>query len=221
MGPVIGQTLPLAIGIALSPMPIIAVILMLLSPRARTNGLGFMLGWVSGVVVILVVMTLISGLLHGGQRSTPTWADWVKIILGVLLLVRGAGRWRSRDEAQDMPKWMKAIDDFGTGKSFGVGALLSSVNPKNLILGIAAGLAIGGAGLKVGGTIVVIIVFTIIASVTVALPVIAYLAAGQRLQPTLDNAKAWLQLHNRAVMAVLVIILAFVLIGKGIEGLTS
>lgn len=221
MGGVIGQTLPLAVGIALSPMPIIAVILVLLSARARSNGLGFLFGWIGGVIIIVTVMTLASGLLHGGERTTPTWADWVKIVLGVLLLVRGAGRWRSRSEAQDMPTWMKAIDDFHFGKSLGAGALLSAANPKNLILGVGAGLVIGGAGLRPGGVIVVIIVFTAIASVTVGIPVIGFLAAGGRLQGTLGDAKAWLQLHHRAVMAVLVIILAFVLIGKGIEGLAT
>lgn len=221
MGSVIGQTLPLAVGIALSPMPIIAVILMLLSVRARSNSVGFLLGWIGGVLVIVTVMTLISGLLHGGHRTAPAWADWVKIGLGVLLLVRGVGRWRTRGEAQDLPGWMRAIDDFGPGKSAGVGALLSSVNPKNLILGVAAGLIIGGSGLGPAGLVAVIIVFTVIASITVAVPVVGFLAAGGRLQSTLDTTKAWLQLHNRAVMAVLVIVLAFVLIGKGIEGLTT
>ena len=35
MGEAIGQILPLATGVALSPIPIIAVILMLVTPRAR------------------------------------------------------------------------------------------------------------------------------------------------------------------------------------------
>ena len=37
-GEAIGQSLPLAIGVALSPIPIIAVVLMLTTPRARANG---------------------------------------------------------------------------------------------------------------------------------------------------------------------------------------
>ncbi len=38
MGEAIGQALPFAVGVALSPVPIIAVILMLVTPRARANG---------------------------------------------------------------------------------------------------------------------------------------------------------------------------------------
>jgi len=38
MGQAIGDILPLAIGVALSPVPIIAIVLMLGTPRARANG---------------------------------------------------------------------------------------------------------------------------------------------------------------------------------------
>ena len=44
MGSVIGEILPLAVGIAISPIPIIAVILMLLSPHAKGASVGFMIG---------------------------------------------------------------------------------------------------------------------------------------------------------------------------------
>jgi Sap, sulfolipid-1-addressing protein len=221
LGSVLGQTLPLAVGVALSPLPVIAVILVLLSGRAKANGVGFLVGWTGGVVIVVTVMTLVSGIAHGGARTPPTWAEWVKIALGVLLLARGVSRWRSRAEDQDMPRWMTTIDRFTLARSLGVGALLAALNPVNLILGISAGLIIGGAGLRPGGDVAVIIIFTAIASLTVGVPVVGFLAAGGRLQSTLDMAKAWLQLHHRAVMAVMVIVLAFVLIGKGIEGLAS
>jgi hypothetical protein len=38
MGQAIGDLLPSAVGVAISPVPIIAVILMLGTPRARSNG---------------------------------------------------------------------------------------------------------------------------------------------------------------------------------------
>ena len=60
MGSVIGDILPLALGIAISPIPIIAAILMLLSPKARGTSVGFLLGWVLGIVVAVVVFTLLA-----------------------------------------------------------------------------------------------------------------------------------------------------------------
>jgi len=63
MGDVIGDLLPLALGIAISPIPIIAAILMLLSPKARTTSVGFLLGWIIGIVVAVVAFTLLSSIL--------------------------------------------------------------------------------------------------------------------------------------------------------------
>src|SRR4029453_18692301 len=50
MGSVIGEILPLAVGIAISPIPIIAAILMLLSPKAKATSVGFLLGWLAGIL---------------------------------------------------------------------------------------------------------------------------------------------------------------------------
>jgi hypothetical protein len=38
MGQAIGDILPMAVGVAISPAPIIAIVLMLGTPRARSNG---------------------------------------------------------------------------------------------------------------------------------------------------------------------------------------
>src|SRR5262249_46610206 len=46
--PTLDQMLPSALGVALSPIPIAAVVLMLLTGRSRANGMAFILGWVSG-----------------------------------------------------------------------------------------------------------------------------------------------------------------------------
>lgn len=86
MGEVIGELLPLALGIAISPVPIIAVILMLLAPRAALTSAGFMIGWVTGIVVATVVVLLIAGMRTSarspnrlrslrGSNATPRPAD--------------------------------------------------------------------------------------------------------------------------------------------------
>ncbi len=87
MGQGISEVLTFAIGVAISPIPIIAVILMLFSQRAKVNGPAFLLGW---VVALAVVSTVVYVLAHDGDVATSrTAADsvsWGKIALGVLLL---------------------------------------------------------------------------------------------------------------------------------------
>ncbi|MGN6426717.1 MAG: GAP family protein [Leifsonia sp.] len=220
MGSAIGDTLPLALGIAISPVPIIAAILMLLSPKARGTSVGFLLGWVVGIVVAVVVFTLLSGLLpeNDPDASKPI-AGTVKIVLGALLLLLALRQWRSRPrqgEPEKLPKWMDAIDSMTAGRGFVLAFILAAINPKNLLLAAGAGVAIGTAGRSVGAATLVIVVFVVIAASSVAIPVIGYLLAADRMRGPLDSLRGWLVHNNAAVMAVLLLVIGVVLIGKGI-----
>jgi threonine/homoserine/homoserine lactone efflux protein len=220
---VIGQLLPLAIGIAISPVPIIAVILMLLGPRAALTSTGFLIGWLAGIVVVTVIFILIAsaaGLDSDDESSTAT--AWIKVGLGVLLLLVAVGQWRRRPRPGDtpkLPKWMTAIDSITPLKATGLGSLLSGVNPKNLTLCAAAGVALATAGLDTSDAVIAILVFTLLAASTVAVPVVAYAVAASRLRGTLDELRGWLLQNNATVMSVLLLVMGVVLISKGIEGL--
>ena len=67
MGQAIGDLLPSAVGVALSPVPIIAVILMLLAPKAGGTSGGFLLGWVVGIVATTTIFLLLAGTLDLGE----------------------------------------------------------------------------------------------------------------------------------------------------------
>src|SRR3954469_5578425 len=195
MGQVIGDLLPLALGVAISPVPIIAVILMLLAPKAGGTSAGFLMGWVAGIViatVVFVVVASVTGLEAGG--GPPAASAWIKITLGVVLVALAVLQWRSRPhegEEPTMPGWMAAIDTVTPVKALGLGFLLSAVNPKNLAMAIAAGVAIGGGGLPTGPTVAAIAVFTVLAASTVAAPVIAYALASARMVKPLDSLRHW------------------------------
>jgi threonine/homoserine/homoserine lactone efflux protein len=222
MGPVIGDLLPLAIGIAISPVPIIAVILMLLSRRATATSTGFLVGWVAGVIVVTVVVLVLvgqAGDTSGGKPSTLS--SVIKLVLGLLLLLLAVRQWRSRPkegEAGTMPAWMGKIESFTFGRALGLGFLLSAVNPKNLLLCLGAGTTIGAAHLSGGEDVIAVAVFTVLASSTVGIPVIAFLVARDRMTAPLNRLRAWLTQNNAAVMAVLLLVLGTALIGKGIAG---
>ena len=219
MTEVIGETLPLAVGIAISPIPIIAAILMLLSPRAKSTSVGFLTGWVAGIVVAIVLFTLISTVISQETGGPSPVAGVIKIILGALLLFLAIKQWRARPatgEEAIMPKWMSAIDSMTAGKALGLGFLLSAVNPKNLLLAIAAGVIVGGAGLTVSQMTVVIIIFVLLAASTVLVPVVGYLIASARLAGPLDKFREWLVDNNAVIMAVLLLVIGVSMIGKGL-----
>ncbi len=115
---------------------------------------------------------------------------------------------------------MAKIDELKPGAAFGLGFLLSALNPKNLLLAVAAGVSIGALPLSTGETVGAVAVFTVIAAISVLVPVIAYLIAGPRLDPTLDTAKGWLIGNNAAVMAVLFLVFGVSLFGDAIQILT-
>ena len=218
MGAVIGDVLPLAIGIAISPIPIIAAILMLFSPRATSTSTGFLLGWILGIVVATAVFTALAGTLKTGGEPSAV-ASWIKIGLGVLLVLVGIRQWRGRGGQHDAPTWMAAIDDFTFPKALGLGFLLSGVNPKNLIIAAGAGLIIGSGGMGGGGDAAAIALFTVIASSTVAIPVLAHLVAAERMTRPLESLRKWLQDNNATVMATMILVIGAVLVGKGVGGL--
>jgi len=218
MTQVIGEILPLAVGIAISPIPIIAAILMLLSPRAKGTSVGFMIGWLAGIVVAIVLSSLLSSVIPPATGGRTPVAGVIKIILGGLLLVLAIKQWRTRPakgNQASLPKWMSAIDSMSAVKALWLGFLLAAANPKNLLLAIAAGVIVGGAGLTIGQLAVVIILFVLLAASTVLVPVFGYLIASARLAGSLDKLRQWLVDNNAVIMAVLLLVLGVALIGKG------
>jgi len=224
MGQAIGDLLPAALGVALSPVPIIAVILILGTPRASSNGLAFAIGWVAGLAVVSVVAVLLASGSDDPDSGASTTVDVIKLLLGALFLVAALGQWRKRPKGgqpAQMPGWMQTIDRFTPGKSLGFGVALSGANPKNLALTLVAAASIAQAGLDGGGTAVSIIVFVVIGSLTVAGPVLYNLVARDRAAGPLASVKSFMTEHNAVIMMVLLLVLGAKLLGNGIAGLTD
>ena len=225
MGQGIGEVLTFAVGVAISPVPIIAVILMLFSQRARVNGPLFLLGW---VLALAIVSTVAYVLADQGDVATSSGASdtvaWGKIVFGVVFLLLAGRQWRSKPapgSEPQMPKWMAGIDAFSPGKALVLGVLLAGVNPKNLLLTLAAAVGLAELGLSTTDAAVSLLVFVVVASLTIAGPVVYYLVGGEHAKTELDSLKSWLAVHNSAVMAVLFVVFGFDMIAKGIPPLSG
>ena len=225
MGQAIGGSLPLAIGIAISPIPIIVVVLMLTTPRAKTNGPAFLLGWLLGLGIVGAIVLAIAGPANASQSGAPaTWVSWVKIILGILLLFVALREFRGRpqgDEDASMPKWMGTIDKFKPLTALGFAAVLAGANPKNLLLAVGGAATIAQTGISGAQQAIAYAVFALIGTIGVASPVVIYFAMGERSQEMLTKLKNWMGHNNAVIMSILCLIIGAKLIGDAIGGLTG
>jgi threonine/homoserine/homoserine lactone efflux protein len=213
VGAAIGQILGNAVGVAISPVPIIALILMLFSRAAARNSVAFTV--VGLFAVGLVVLLVGADDSSGGESDSGGWA---KIIIGVLFLFLALKQWQGRPhdgEEPTMPKWMAAVDELSAVKAIGLGLLLTVANPKNLGLTIAAAASISASGLSDGEQIATLVVFVLLGSLTILVPVAAYLIAAERATPLLNSAKDWLTANSNTVMAVLLLVLGAKVLGDG------
>ena len=224
MGQAIGGSLALAVGIALSPIPIIAVVLMLTTPRARANGPAFVLGWLLGLGVVGAIVLAVAGPANASSSGAPaTWVSWLKIILGAGLLLIAVRQFRGRPHGEDqapMPKWMGAIENFKPAAALGTGALLAGANPKNLLLAVAGAATIAQTGIAGAQQAIAYLIFAVIATIGVGTPVVIYFAMGERSQELLGKLKNWMGQHNAVIMSVLCLIIGAKLIGDAISALT-
>ena len=225
MGQAIGSALPLAIGVALSPLPIIAVVLMLTSRRARSNGPAFVIGWLIGLAVIGAIVLSVAGPAGASKSGSPaTWVSWVKIVLGAALLLVAVRQFRGRPKDGDeaaLPKWMASIDSMKPLTVLGLAALLGGVNPKNLLLAASAGASIAQTGISGADQAIAYAVFALIGTIGVGTPVVIYFALGQRSEKMLAALKDWMGRHNAVIMSVLCLVIGAKLIGDAIGGLTG
>jgi hypothetical protein len=225
MGKAIGGSLPLAVGIALSPIPIIAVVLMLTSHRAKVNGPAFVAGWLLGLGIVGAIVLSLAGPAGASKSGSPAaWVSWIKIVLGVLLLLVAARQFRSRphgDEQPHMPKWMTTIDKTTPVAAVGLAAVMSGANPKNLLLAVAGAAAIAGTGISGGEQAIAYLIFVLIATLGVGIPVGIYFAMGARSETLLAGLKDWMSAHNAVIMSVLCLVIAAKLIGDAITGLAG
>lgn len=218
----LGNLLPAALGVALSPVPIIATVLMLMSGRPRRTAPAFALGWVLGLVVVMAVVLAAAGENGLDTSGTADRTFWVKLVLGLVFLLLALRTWLRRPQAgQDVepPAWMGRLDSLSPLAAVALGAALSGINPKNLALTASGAVAIASGGLGTAQTVTCVVVFVLIASLLVVGPVLAFLVAGERTAAPLQALKTFMEVHNAAIMTVLLGVLGLSWLGQGLGGL--
>ena len=212
------KLIPLGLVIALSPITVIPAVLVLHAPRPRPAGIAFLGGWVLGLVALTAVFVGASDLLGGLQQAPPRWASWLRVVLGSALIVFGIYSWLTRHRHTKTPAWLRSFSKLTPVRAGVTGAVLM-VRPEVLILCAAAGLAIGTGGLSVAGAWISGAVFVVVSASTVAIPILGYVGAGDRLDDALERLKVWMEENHGAMMAVILVVIGLIVVYNGIHAL--
>jgi Sap, sulfolipid-1-addressing protein len=211
--------IPLGLVISLSPLTVIPAVLVLQAPRARPSSLAFLAGWGLGLAALTALSVAASGLLGGLDKSPPRWSSWLRVVLGSALIAYGIYQWLTRQRHTESPGWMRTFDTITPVRAGLTGAALAVVRPDVSLICVPAGLAIGTSGLGLAGDWLAAAFFVAVAASSVAIPILAYAAAGERLDPTLVRVKEWMDKNNAALLAALLVVIGAMVLYHGIRAL--
>ena len=225
MGQALGDILPLAVAVAVFPAPIIAVVLVLGSDRGTAKGAAFVLTWCTGLFAVGGIVLVLGGIADASDEGEPaTWVNVFLLGLGFLLVAAAIRQWLGRPSGADeapTPAWMRAIDQFTIAKAGGAGFALSALNPKNMLLTVAAAAEIAEVGLSAGRQVALLLGFVLAASAGVLTPLVLDLALGDRSRELLEDLRAWMARHNAVIMGLLFLLIGAKLIGDAVSGFSS
>jgi len=213
----IGQLIPIALAAAVSTIPIMATILILVSDNRDQAAFPYSIGWVVGAAVFVTVATVAAEFLPEGRlrnRDAPVGA--LEIVIGGAMIVFGllALRRRQAESTGRMPRWLTRVDSLDSVPAFGLGLALN-VRPKALLLVAAAGLILRTASLDAEADVIAIAVYTAVATSTVVAPVLLTFLSPDRMRPRLQAARDWLTTHGHIVTALTMVVVGCLLLVVG------
>ena len=218
-GPLLARLFALALVIATSPITVIPAVLVLHAPRPRPTALAFLAGWLLSLAALTALFVGASDLLGVLHRSPPTWASWIRVVFGSALILFGVYRWLTRRRQGNTPRWMRSFSKLTPVRAGVTGAVLAMVRPEVLIICAVAGLAVGTGGLGFVGMWVAGAFFVAAAASTVAIPILAYAGAGDRLDDALERLKDWMEQNHAAMLAVVLVLIGLMVLYNGIHAL--
>jgi threonine/homoserine/homoserine lactone efflux protein len=218
-GSLLTTLIPLALVIAISPLSVIPAVLVLQAPHPRPTSLAFLGGWLLGLAALTAIFVASSGALTGLRNSPPTWASWLRVVLGLALIAFGIYQWLTRHRHTESPKWMRSFATLTPQRAGITGLVLVVVRLEVLIMCALAGLAIGSSGLSIAADSITGVIFLAVAASTVAIPVLAYAGAGHRLDDSMARIKDWMEKNNAALLAAILVLIGLMVFYNGVHSL--
>ncbi len=215
---VIGQLLPITLAVALSTVPITAVLTILLSPGSGA-ALPFAIGLVLGILLVTGALALgLRSVPANGSRTATVGFAIAELAVGAALVVYACilfARRRRVKPIDELPGWLRAVGRIRPLPAFGLGVLLA-IRPKSLLLSATAGLIIGPAELGVTGFVLILVGYAVLGGSTVALPAILTLARPEKMRGPLGAAEHWSARNSRTVTTLVSLVIGTAVFGAGL-----
>lgn len=212
----VGALVAPALVVAVSPFSIVVAALVLLhTNRPRANGVAFLVGRMIALALVTAVFDQAPRFLGGLNRPIPSW---LLATVGGVLLGAGVWLWIRRERYPTDPRWLARLSELSPVGAGALGALLVVSNPKMLAASAAAGLLVGTSALPPVGASAAVGCYSVLASSTVAAPVLAYLVVGARYDAQLTRMKDWIDRRNAAIGAVVMVIVGVALLAATARG---
>ena len=234
IGELVVSLVPLALGIVMSPLAIMALVAVLVSRRARANGVAFLIGWILAITVALAVSYLVFGTLQLHETHAPAiWVSVVRLVIALVLigsavLVYRRGRARIREmaaaasvsdvvaAAPQLPGWLRAVNEFTPARCGLLGFGIFILNPVDLSCAVLAALDVRLAD---DGSGWLLVVFALVGIAPIAIPVLYTLVAGAKADPFLERIRTWIAGHTAVLNAALLVLIGAMQLQKALSAL--
>ena len=218
----IGPLLPAAVGVALSPVPIVAFVLAVSGARATAKGVGFSVGWVMGMALLTTVVILVADGSAGSSDDSSPILAWLRVVVGLALLALAARTWRNRpgpEEDPEGPGWMSSLEGIAPPRALLTGVVLAAANPKNVAFTFAGASAVAEAGLESVDSVLLGGLFVLLASSSVLVLLAVRVVGGSRSDAALGAVRTFMATNTSVITMVLLVVLGAMVLGDGLSGI--
>jgi hypothetical protein len=221
-GSVLVDLLPLMIGAAVVPVPIIIVLLLLGDQGGLLKGSAF----VGGALAVRLAQGIAFGFIFASDPAATTETggnlivSTLLLVIGVLMLITAYKKW-DKDEDPDAPppKWIAAVGSLSALKAFGIGGAVVAISTKQWVFTLAAIGVLGRAHLGPPASIGLFVSYVLAAQAFGLIAVIASVLSPRRAGGALGATRQWLERNDRLVLTAASLIFGLFFLFKGITGL--
>lgn len=214
----------LGLGCAANPWGIMVAVLLLNARRGLWIVWSYVVAWIGAISVVMAFLLAGFGSTSASSNTTSKAASIAELVIGLALLGFGAlrllkaRRGRSEDAAgaaeKEQPGWLRAIEEISI-----IGAFLIGIYSATYPLVVAAAGEILRADVSSSDEAALAVLFVILGSSTVIAVAALGTFAPTRSAPFLARMRAWLTVHNAAVITGILLVFGIALTARGLQSL--